>query len=223
MEKSALKHQKCEERFNFDKEKRKEFNIICGIDEAGRGPFIGRVYAAAVIFDNEAFIEGIDDSKKLSEAKREKLFDEITQKALSYSVAFASVEEIEQLNILGATFLAMKRAVEGLKITPDLALVDGNQKPDLSCKIEVLTGGDGKSASIAAASILAKVSRDRYVREIDLLYPEFNFSKNKGYGTKEHIAALQKYGVTPVHRPSFLKKPEAKYGPFKEYECKQAK
>lgn len=220
MEKSLLKHQQCEQRFEFDKEKRQEGKIICGIDEAGRGPWIGRVYAAAVIFDNKAFIEGIDDSKKLSEAKREELFEEITKKAVSYSVGYAEVEEIERLNILEATFLAMERAVKGLSVTPDLVLIDGNREPKLSYRIETIVKGDSVSASIAAASILAKVSRDRYMKEIDKRYPEFNFSSNKGYGTKAHIDALKEYGVTPIHRKSFLKKSEVKYGVFKEYKEK---
>lgn len=212
-----MKHLQCEERFAFDKTKRAENGVICGIDEAGRGPWVGRVYAAAVIFDDDVFIEGLDDSKKLSEARREQLFDEIISKASAYSVAYAEVEEIEQLNILQATFLAMERAFQGLQTTPALALVDGNRLPPLPCQIETVVKGDSKSASIAAASILAKVSRDRYMNELDREYPEYGFSAHKGYGTAAHIAALQKYGVTPVHRRSFLKKQEAKLGKFPEY------
>lgn len=217
MERSLLKHLQCEERFAFDKIKRVENGIVCGIDEAGRGPWVGRVYAAAVIFDDDVFIEGLDDSKKLSESKREQLFDEIISKASAHSVAYAEVEEIEQLNILQATFLAMERAFQGLQTTPTLALVDGNRLPPLPCQIETVVKGDSKSASIAAASILAKVSRDRYMNELDREYPEYGFSAHKGYGTPAHIAALQKYGVTPVHRRSFLKKQEAKLGKFPEY------
>ena len=217
MEKSLLKHQQCEQRFGYDREKRKSHGIICGIDEAGRGPFIGRVYAASVIFNDKTFIEGLDDSKKLSEKKREELFEEITQKAVSYAVGYAEVEEIEKLNILQATFLAMERAVKGLSEKPDLALVDGNRTPVLPIKVETVVKGDSVSASIAAASILAKVSRDRYMKEIDKKYPEFGFASNNGYGTQAHIDALIKYGVTPIHRRSFLKKSEAKYGKFKEY------
>lgn len=224
MEKSLLKHRQCEERFNFDKEKRLKYGTICGIDEAGRGPWIGDVYAAAVIFDGNVFIEGLNDSKKLSEAKREELYEEIIQKARAYSVAYATTQEIEELNILQATFLAMKRAYEGLEITPNFALIDGNRIPTLPCTVETVVKGDSQSASIAAASILAKVSRDRKMRELDKLYPEFNFASNKGYGTAEHIAALKEYGVTPVHRLSFLKKQEQKQGfPFKEYICKETK
>lgn len=217
MERSLLKHQQCELRFEFDKEKRQRYGIICGIDEAGRGPWIGRVYAAAVVFDDKAFIEGLNDSKKLSESKREELFEEITKKAVSYSVSYAEVEEIERLNILQATFLAMERAVKGLSVVPRLALVDGNRMPKFPCAVETIVKGDSISASIAAASILAKVSRDRYMREIDEKYPEFNFSSNKGYGTEAHIEALKQYGFTPIHRRSFLKKQEEKFGAFKEY------
>lgn len=208
----------CRERFDFDKNIRAEKGIICGIDEAGRGPWIGSVYAAAVVFDNDAFIDGLNDSKKLSEAKREKLFDIITQKAVDYSIAFATVEEIEEHNILYATFLAMQRAVSGLKVKPSAALIDGDKCPKLEMLSSAVTGGDGKSASIAAASVLAKVSRDRYMKELDERYPEFGFASNKGYGTAQHIEALKKYGYTPLHRRLFLRKLEAKVGSLKEYE-----
>lgn len=220
MTKAEIRAAECAARFEFDKEKRKKYPVICGIDEAGRGPWIGRVYAAAVVLDDSVYIDGINDSKKLSEKKREQLFAEITEKAVSYSVAFAEVEEIEKLNILQATFLAMKRAfdgLDGLESLPDLALVDGNRVPPVECSVETVVKGDSVSASIGAASILAKVSRDRYVKELDKLYPEFGFASNKGYGTAQHIAALREYGVTPVHRRSFLKKQEEKEGTFKEY------
>lgn len=220
MTKAEIKAAECAARFEFDKEKRKSFPVICGIDEAGRGPWIGRVYAAAVVLDDSVYIDGINDSKKLSEKKREQLFDKITEKALSYSVAFAEVKEIEELNILQATFLAMKRAfdgLEGLKSAPDLVLVDGNGAPPVKCRVEAVVKGDSVSASIGAASILAKVSRDRYVKELDKLYPEFGFASNKGYGTAQHIAALKEYGITPVHRRSFLIKQEEKLGKFAEY------
>ena len=217
MTKAEIRAAECAARFEYDKEKRKQHPVICGIDEAGRGPWIGRVYAAAVILDNNVYIDGINDSKKLSEKKREQLFEEITEKAVSYSVSFAEVEEIEELNILQATFLAMKRAYDGLETVPSLALVDGNGVPNLGYSVETVVKGDSVSASIGAASILAKVSRDRYVRELDKLYPEFGFASNKGYGTAQHIAALREYGVTPVHRRSFLKKQEEKDGAFKEY------
>lgn len=207
----------CRKRFEFDESVRAESGMICGIDEAGRGPWAGKVYAAAVIFDSDTFIDGLDDSKKIAEAKREKLFGEITSKALAYSIGFADVEEIEELNILNATFLAMKRAVEGLKTAPALALVDGNRIPPLECQVKTIVKGDSVSASIAAASILAKVSRDRELRELDTLYPEFGFASHKGYGTKQHIEALKRYGVTEIHRRSFLKKLEAKTGKLPDY------
>ena len=212
---------KCRQRFEYDKEIRAESGIVCGIDEAGRGPWIGSVYAAAVVFDDNVFIEGLDDSKKLSETAREALYDEITEKAAAYSVAYASVEEIENLNILKATFLAMNRAVSGLKLVPALALVDGNRLPQLDMEAKTIVKGDGLSASIAAASILAKVSRDRYMKELDEKYPEFGFASNKGYGTKQHIEAIKKYGVTPEHRRFFLRNLIKQVGELKEYEAEK--
>lgn len=217
MDRKQEKLLKCRQRFEYDKAVRAEKGLLCGIDEAGRGPWIGAVYAAAVVFDDNVFIEGLDDSKKLSEAKREELYEEIIQKAVSYSVAFATVEEIEELNILNSTFLAMERAVEGLSIVPAIALIDGNRLPPLEMKTEAIVKGDSVSASIAAASVLAKVSRDRYMRELDSRYPEFNFAANKGYGTAQHIEALKQFGVTPDHRRLFLRKLEAKEGKLKEY------
>ncbi len=191
--------------YEYDSEIRERFPIICGIDEAGRGPLAGDVYAAAVVFDNDTVIEGINDSKKLSEMKREKLFDEIISKAKAYCIATASVAEIEELNILNAAMLAMKRAYEGLGIQCDLALIDGNKTPNVDTKAFAVVKGDATSQSIAAASILAKVSRDRYMKEIDEKYPEYQFSKHKGYGTKLHYEMLKKHGISDVHRPSFLK------------------
>lgn len=217
MDKYLLKRQACEQRFGFDSGKRAQYGIICGIDEAGRGPFVGPVYAAAVILPEGAFIEDLNDSKQLSEKKRELLFDKITEAADAYFIASASVEEIEEYNILQATFLAMNRAYLGLNISADLALIDGNRVPPFPCPVETVVKGDSVSASIAAASILAKVARDRYMADLDKQYPEFCWLQNKGYGTAAHIEALQKYGVTPVHRRSFLKKLEAKHGVFKEY------
>ena len=192
--------------FEYDKAVRNDYTIICGVDEAGRGPLAGDVYAAAVILDNDIYIEGLNDSKKLSEKKRELLYDEIISKAKAYCVATASVAEIEELNILQATFMAMRRAVEGLGITPDMALIDGNREPGLNCPMQTVVKGDGLSASIAAASILAKVSRDRYMAEIAEKYPQYCFEKHKGYGTKLHNEMILKYGPSPVHRMSFLKK-----------------
>lgn len=193
--------------FAYEKEARKNgYTSICGIDEAGRGPLAGPVFAAAVILPENAEIDGINDSKKLSEKKREALFEVIKEKALSWSVGFATETEIDEINILQATFLAMKRACDGLSIKPDFALVDGNRMPSLGVKSQTIIKGDGLSASIAAASILAKVSRDRLMYEIDQLYPEYNFGKHKGYGTSLHTEMLRKYGPCPVHRKTFLKK-----------------
>ncbi len=191
--------------FEFDSEVRNEYPIICGVDEAGRGPLAGDVYAAAVVFDADVVIEGVNDSKKLSEKKRELLFEEIIKKAKAFCIATASVEEIENINILNAAMLAMKRAVEGLGLTPDLALVDGNKAPKLDCEVKTVVKGDATSMSIATASILAKVARDRYMSELDEKYPEYQFKKHKGYGTKLHYEMLKKYGISDVHRPSFLK------------------
>ena len=182
------------------------FDVVCGVDEAGRGPLAGPVCAAAVILPDGLVIEGLDDSKKLTEKKRDALYDVICEEAISYGIAFASVEEIEEMNILQATFLAMKRAVESLDVKPDLALVDGNQKPNLEIQARTLVKGDAKSPSIAAASILAKVTRDRLMTEIAEQYPEYEFPKHKGYGTKLHYEKIMEHGISPVHRRSFLKK-----------------
>ena len=182
------------------------FQIVCGVDEAGRGPLAGPVCAAAVILPDGLVIEGLDDSKKLTEKKRDALYDIICEEAIAYGIAFASVEEIEEMNILQATFLAMKRAVEGLSVKPDLALVDGNQKPNLDIQARTLVKGDAKSPSIAAASILAKVTRDRLMTEIAEEYPQYEFPKHKGYGTKLHYEKIMEHGISPVHRRSFLKK-----------------
>lgn len=183
-----------------------EYPLLCGMDEAGRGPLAGDVFAAAVILAPDTVIEGINDSKKLTEKKREKLFDEIKEKALYWSIKTASVEEIEQLNILNCAMLAMKRTAESLGVTPDMALADGNKTPQLSCPVQFVIKGDAKSQSIAAASILAKVARDRYMKEMALKYPQYSFEKHKGYGTKAHYQALDEYGPCEIHRMSFLKK-----------------
>lgn len=189
------------------KAKEKGFKVICGVDEAGRGPLAGPVCAAAVILPEGLEIEGLNDSKKLTEAKREKLFDVIIEKAVSYSVAFGTVEEIEEYNILNATFLAMNRAIEGLDIEPDYALIDGNRVPkNIKIECETVVKGDAKSASIAAASVIAKVTRDRLLLRYAEKYPEYSFEKHKGYGTAVHYEAVRKYGLCPVHRPSFFKK-----------------
>lgn len=178
--------------------------ICCGVDEAGRGPLAGRVYAAAVILNPENPIIGLADSKILSQNKREELYLEIISKSRAYCIAYSDVIEIEQLNILQATFLAMRRAIEGLSIKPSLALIDGNHiPPKLQIKAEAIIKGDSKVAEISAASILAKVARDNNMLELDKEYPEYGFAKHKGYGTKEHLAAINKYGVLPIHRKTF--------------------
>ena len=182
------------------------YSSICGVDEAGRGPLAGPVCAAAVILKPNDIIEGVNDSKKLTEKKREALFDIIKEKAISYSIAFATVEEIEEINILNATMLAMKRAVEGLDVPSDYAIIDGNKTPNLNIPCESIVKGDAKSMSIAAASILAKVSRDRLLLEYAKQYPEYGFEKHKGYGTKVHTQAIREFGPCPVHRMSFLGK-----------------
>ena len=182
------------------------YDIVCGVDEAGRGPLAGPVYAAAVVLKKGQTIEGVNDSKKLSEKKREELFDKIVSECSAFSVGTASEREIDEINILQATFLAMKRAVDGLSIKPDIALVDGNQIPPRDCAVKTVIKGDAKSESIAAASIIAKVSRDRYMKEMAAKYPEYQFEKHKGYGTKLHYEMIEKYGICEIHRKSFLKK-----------------
>ena len=182
------------------------FSCICGVDEAGRGPLAGPVCAAAVILPAGATIEGLDDSKKLTEKKRERLYDIIKQTAVAYSVAYGTLEEIETVNILEATYLAMNRAIEGLTVKPDFALIDGNRVPrGIKIPCETIVKGDSKSMSVAAASVLAKVTRDRLMLEYDKKYPEYNFKKHKGYGTKEHTELIKQYGPCEIHRLSFLK------------------
>lgn len=182
------------------------YKIICGVDEAGRGPLAGPVYAAAVILPDGLEELGINDSKKMSEKKREQLFDVIVENATAYGIGSATETEIDEINILNATFLAMKRAVEAMGIKPDLVLVDGNRKPCTGFEEVTIVKGDAKSVSIAAASILAKVSRDRYMRELAEKYPEYEFERHKGYGTKLHYEKIEQYGILPHHRRSFLKK-----------------
>lgn len=184
----------------------KGYHRVCGVDEAGRGPLAGPVCAAAVILPENTIIEGVNDSKKLSEKKREALFEVIKAEAVSYSIAYASVEEIESMNILNATMLAMKRAVEGLDVKADYAMIDGNRLPDLCIDSEFIIKGDAKSMSIACASILTKVSRDRLLYKYAEEYPMYGFDKHKGYGTKAHTAAIKEFGPCPYHRMSFLKK-----------------
>ena len=187
------------------------YGVICGVDEAGAGPLAGPVYAAAVVLPMGLVIEGLNDSKKLTEKKREKLFDVICENAIAYAITSVSEQEIDEINILNARMLAMDRAIKALKIKADFALIDGNRNKGIECPNEMVVGGDAKSASIAAASILAKVSRDRYVTEVlDKEYPAYAFAKHKGYGTKLHIEMLDQFGPCPAHRNTFLKKWEAK-------------
>lgn len=191
----------------FEKEAlAKGYKSVCGVDEAGRGPLAGPVCAAAVILPEGVIIDGVNDSKKLSEKKRESLFDVIREQALSYSIAYATVDEIEEFNILNATMLAMRRAIDGLEIKADYAMIDGNKIPPIDIDAECIVKGDAKSMSIACASILAKVSRDRLLYKYAEEYPMYGFDKHKGYGTKVHREAILKYGPCPYHRKSFLKK-----------------
>ncbi len=182
------------------------YKLVCGVDEAGRGPLCGPVVAAAVILKPGDKIEGVNDSKKLSEKKREKLYQDIMDNALAVGVGMSDVDVIEKVNILNATKLAMKQAIDNLGIVPEYVLIDGNQMIDINIDGETVVSGDAKSESIAAASIIAKVTRDRMLIEWDKEYPEYGFAKHKGYGTKAHIEAIGKYGLTPLHRPSFCTK-----------------
>lgn len=182
------------------------FSTVCGVDEAGRGPLAGPVCAAAVILPKGLVIDGLNDSKKLTDKKRRELFDVITEQAVSYSIAMASEKEIDEINILQATFLAMQRALDGLRVKPDLALIDGNRAKDFGLSVRTIVKGDSLSASIAAASILAKVTRDRLMEELDETYPQYGFAVHKGYGTKRHYAALSEFGPCEIHRRTFLKK-----------------
>ncbi len=194
---------------NFDIEKEmlsEGFNVVCGVDEAGRGPLCGPVCAAAVILPVDCEIEGINDSKKLSEKKRDALYDIIKEKAIAYSIHMVDAKTIDEINILQATFLAMRTAVENLSVKPDVALIDGNGKPGLSIEERTVIKGDAKSVSIAAASILAKVTRDRYCIEMDKKHPEYAFAQHKGYGTKLHYEKIAEHGITEEHRRTFLKK-----------------
>ncbi len=182
------------------------YSAVCGVDEAGRGPLAGPVVAAAVILAPGTQLPGVNDSKKLSEKKREQLFDYVRENALAYGIGEASEAEIDEINILNATFLAMRRAIENMDAAADFALIDGNRVQGLDIPAECVIGGDAKVLSIAAASILAKVTRDRKMRQLAEEYPQYGFEKHKGYGTKAHYAAIEQYGVCPIHRRSFLKK-----------------
>jgi len=195
-----------EDLYAFDREIRVQRGIFCGVDEAGRGPLCGPVSCAAVILDPEAPVEGVNDSKKLSEKKREALYDQIIEKAVAYRVVLVGPEVIDEKNILWATMEGMRQAVEGLDVEPQFVLVDGNRCPALKIPAASQVKGDGVSASIAAASILAKVTRDRYMKELDRQYPQYQLAKHKGYGTKLHYEMIEKYGIQPFYRRSFLKK-----------------
>ncbi|MFT3952460.1 MAG: ribonuclease HII [Oscillospiraceae bacterium] len=199
------------ELYEFDRQAGGD-GLLCGMDEAGRGPLAGDCYAAAVVFAPETVIAGVNDSKKLTAKKRERLFEEIVDKALACCIATATVAEIEEINILNAAMLAMERAFQGVAaqlaakgMTVELALADGNKTPALDCTVSAVIGGDAKSQCIAAASILAKVARDRYMEELAEQYPQYLFEKHKGYGTKLHYEMLALHGASPVHRPSFLR------------------
>lgn len=181
------------------------FSTVCGVDEAGRGPLCGPVFAAACILPEGLVLDGLNDSKKLTPKKREKLFDEICENAIAYCIASASVEEINELNILEADLLAMRRAIDGLATRADFALIDGNIARDFQIPARAVIKGDAISPSIAAASILAKVTRDRDCIELDRLYPAYGIAKHKGYGTKEHMDALRTYGPSPIHRKQFIR------------------
>lgn len=181
------------------------YSAVCGVDEAGRGPLCGPVVAAAVILPDGLFIEGLNDSKKLTEKKREKLYDEICQNAIAYAIAESSVEEINNTNILEASLLAMRRAIDALPVPADFALIDGNVSRDFQLPVKAVVHGDATSPSIAAASILAKVTRDRLCEELDELYPKYGIAQHKGYGTKAHMDALRQHGPSPIHRTKFIR------------------
>lgn len=181
------------------------YSLVCGVDEAGRGPLCGPVFAAACILPSGLVLEGLNDSKKLTPKKRDKLFDLICENAIAYCIASASVEEIDELNILEADLLAMRRAIDGLSQKADFALIDGNIARDFQIPARAIIGGDAKSPSIAAASILAKVARDRDCLELDAQYPQYGIAKHKGYGTKQHMEALRTYGPSPIHRKQFIR------------------
>ena len=181
------------------------FSLVCGVDEAGRGPLCGPVFAAACILPDGLVLEGLNDSKKLTPKKRDKLFDLICENAIAYSIASASVEEIDELNILEADLLAMRRAIDSLSVKADFALIDGNIARDFQIPARAIIGGDAKSPSIAAASILAKVARDRDCIKLDEEYPQYGIAKHKGYGTKQHMDALRTYGPSPTHRKQFIR------------------
>ncbi len=193
--------------FQFESQlKAQGYRFVCGVDEAGRGPLAGPVCAAAVILPEDINIPGLDDSKKLSDKRRREMYPLIKQQAIAYSIAFSTEREIDDINILQATFLAMQRAIDGLQVKADFALIDGNRQKNFGLPVKTIVGGDGLSASIAAASILAKVTRDDYMLELAKAYPQYGFEVHKGYGTRAHYDALAQFGPSEVHRMTFLKK-----------------
>lgn len=194
-----------QELFDFDSDMRAAHGIICGVDEAGRGPLAGPVCCAACILPEGLLLDGLNDSKKMSEKLRDRLYEEIKEKAIAYSIVFIDNEKIDEINILAATMLGMRTAVEQLDIIPDHVLIDGNRAPQMELSAEAVVKGDAKSASIAAASVLAKVSRDRLLLEYAKQYPQYGFEKHKGYPTKAHYQAIDEFGILPIHRRSFLK------------------
>lgn len=202
-----MKKEEAKDLWLYEKEAFAEgFEIVCGVDEAGRGPLAGPVCAAAVILPKGIEIEGLNDSKKLTDKKRRELYDVIVEKAVSYGIAMADETEIDEINILQATFLAMQRALDKLTVKPNLALIDGNRAKDFGLPVRTIVKGDSLSASIAAASILAKVTRDKLMEELDETYPQYGFAVHKGYGTKRHYEALREFGPCKIHRRTFLKK-----------------
>lgn len=194
-----------EKLYEYDSAVRAEYPLLCGVDEAGRGPLAGPVCCAAVILKPDSLIDGLNDSKKITEKRREAMYDIVIASALAYNVVLIDEKTIDELNILNATMLGMKKAVEGLSVKPDIALIDGNRAPCLECRVNTVIKGDATSASIAAASVLAKVTRDRYMRRLSEQYPQFMLDKHKGYGTKLHYEKIKEYGIQPFHRLSFLK------------------
>lgn len=194
-----------EKLFEYDNAVRTDYPTVCGVDEAGRGPLAGPVCCAAVILKPDSLIDGLNDSKKITEKRREALYDFVIDSALAYNVVLIDEKTIDEINILNATMLGMQKAVEGLSIKPDIALIDGNRAPKLDCPVSTVIKGDATSASIAAASILAKVTRDRYMRRLSEQYPQYMLDKHKGYGTKLHYEKIKEYGIQPFHRLSFLK------------------
>ncbi len=198
--------EKAKQLFEFDRQFEKEKGVVCGVDEAGRGPLCGPVCAAAVILKPGVILNGLNDSKKLNEEKRNNLYEQITQNAIAYNIVLINADVIDEINILNATLKGMAKAVEGLCEKPDIVLIDGNKCPNINIEAKAIVKGDSASASIAAASVLAKVTRDNFMKELSLKHPEYLLEKHKGYGTKQHYEIIEKHGILPFYRKSFLKK-----------------